>query len=103
MTPNQRLMLDRMEYPAPGIGQSVAEVFAPLIVFVAAIFLTISAAQGYSQRQAQIACNEIAEYYGVAADSDPSHRMLPPGVSIEYKAGRCLRTDNLTVITGNER
>jgi len=103
MTTNQRLMLDRLEYPAPGLGQSVAEVFAPIIVFVGIGLLTLNVFQGNAQDRAKANCAEIAAYYGVAADSDPSHRMLPPGVSIEYHANRCIRTDNLTVMTGNER
>ena len=99
MTPNQRLMFDRLEYPAPGLAQSVAEVFAPLVVFVAAGFLTLSMAQGYAQDRAKANCAEIAAYYGIGT----SHAMLPEGVKIEYHANRCVRTDNLTVMTGNER
>ena len=98
MTPSQRLMLDRLEYPAPGIAQSVAEGLAPLIVFVAAIIFTFQLLQGYAQDRARASCAEIAAYYGVGT----SHAMLPPGVKIEYHANRCLRTDNLTVMTGNE-
>ncbi len=99
MTPNQRLMLDRLEYPAPGLTQSVAEVFAPIIVFVGMGLLTLNVLQGNAQDHAKASCAEIAAYYGIGT----SHAMLPPGVKIEYHANRCVRTDNLTVMTGNER
>jgi hypothetical protein len=39
-------------------------------------------------------CKEIATFY---------QRSLPEGVGIKYISGSCVRTDNMTVMTGNEK
>jgi hypothetical protein len=74
------------------------------LAVLAAVFFTLT---GWGRDASQAAdareCQEIARFYGVSSDSPAGHRMLPEGVDIEYVEGACRRTDNLTVMTGNER
>ena len=99
MTPNQKNMLDNLGYERPSKLTAAVEVFAPFIVFVAAFFIVLGVCQGIAHDRAKANCAEIAAYYGIGTP----HAMLPPGVTIEYHADRCIRTDNLTEMTGNER
>ena len=71
---------------------------------LAAIFFTATnVGRDVSQATAAKDCQEIARFYGVSEDSPAGHRMLPEGVDIKYVEGACRRTDNGTVMTGNER
>lgn len=103
MTTSQRHMLDRLEYQERSIWTDVAERFAPLVVFVLALFVSWNVLQAWHEGKAKAACQDIAIHYGVGVGSLPGHSMLPPGVGVKWVSGSCVRTDNLTVVTGNER
>ena len=102
MTKNQRDMLDRLEYPWPSPWANFVESAVYAVVGISLLFLGFCAIQGVVESASESRCAEIARFYGTSADSPAGHAMLPPGVKIEYRAGRCLRTDNLTEMTGNE-
>ena len=101
MNPNQRNMLDSLEYHVNPL-QDLAEFlgWAVLAVFVAV--MAFSALQGWALAATKAHCQDVAAYYGVGPLSPKDHSMLPPGVGIKWVNWSCVRTDNLTEMTGKE-
>jgi hypothetical protein len=104
-TPQQSKFLDSMGYAVNPILDA-CESIAYGIVGIVLLCLVYSALQGAGiaakDHAARQRCQDIAAFYGVAPESPASHRMLPAGVTIVAKEGRCWRSDDMTEVTGNE-
>jgi hypothetical protein len=51
------------------------------------------------EQEQRFDCQTVRSFYGIGT----YRSQLPEGVEIKYISGSCVRTDNLTVMTGNEK
>jgi hypothetical protein len=70
------------------------EAIGGVAIVILILFVIYSGLQFWYQESQKTNCQEIATFY---------QRSLPEGVEVKYVSGSCVRTDNLTVMTGNEK